>query len=155
MEIETPQGPVRWAMPEALREAIRGEIHRAVIDIENDRLVLTLVDGAEATVELGVTTGEIADALAGRRVVYLDQNRWSAMAAWRHGHKPIDESEASAAARLAELVTDQQIVLPMSAGHLIETGPCSMSAGRSMRRPCWSTAVDGRCAIRSRFARKS
>jgi hypothetical protein len=122
LEIETPDGPMRESTPEALRR-IRRETRRVVIEIENDRLLLTLPGGVEATVELGVKTRDTADALAGRRVVYLDQNRWSAMAAWCHEHKPIDQSESAAAERLAELVTDQEIVLPMSAGHIIETGP--------------------------------
>ncbi len=170
LEIETPEGPVRESMPEPLRR-IRKEIHRVVTEIENDRLVLTLAGGVEATVELGVKTRDTADALAGRRVVYLDQNRWSAMAAWRHGHKPIDKSEAAAAERLAELVTDQEIVLPMSAGHVIETGPLyderraahastvlQYSRGWQMRNPVevrkeeLSAALDGRPPVADSLA---
>jgi len=83
-------------MPEPLRR-IRKEIHRVVTEIENDRLVLTLAGGVEATVELGVKMRDTADALAGRKVVYLDQSKWSTMAAWRYGHKPIDKSEAAGA----------------------------------------------------------
>ena len=82
LEIETPNGPMRESIPEPLRVIRRG-IRRVVSEIENDRLVLTLAGGVEATVELGVKTRDIADALAGRRIVYLDQNGWSAMAAWR------------------------------------------------------------------------
>jgi hypothetical protein len=162
LEIETPDGPMRQSMPEPLRR-IRREIRRVVSEIENDKLVLTLAGGVEATVELGVKTRDTADALTGRRVVYLDQNRWSAMAAWRHGHKPVDKSEAAAAERLAALVTDQEIVLPMSAGHVIETGPLygerraahastvlQYSRGWQMRNPVevrkeeLSAALDGR-----------
>src|ERR1700722_4276877 len=170
LEIETPNGRVRQSMPRPLRR-IGTEIRRMVSEIENDRLVLTLGGGVEATVELGVKTRDTAHALAGRRVVYLDQNRWSAMAAWRHGHKPIDKSEAAAAERLAELVTDRKIVLPMSAGHVIETGPLyderraahastvlQYSRGWQMRNPVevrkdeLSAALDGRPPVADSLA---
>lgn len=122
-EVETADGEiVRAQMPASLREA-GTNIRRMTIDVEADELVLFLPGGVEAHVELGVTGERAADPLAGRRIVYLDQNRWSAMAAWRHGHRPIGASEAAAAERLAELVTAGEIVLPMSAGHLVETAP--------------------------------
>ena len=44
------------------------------------------------------------------------------MAAWRYGHRPITrKGEEAAASRLAEMVRDGRIVLPMSAGHMVET----------------------------------
>ena len=122
-EFETAGGELmRAQMPASLREASTN-IRRMTVDVEADELVLVLPGGVEAHVELGVTGDRAADPLAGRRIVYLDQNRWSAMAAWRHGHRRIDASEAAAAERLAELVTAREIVLPMSAGHLVETAP--------------------------------
>jgi hypothetical protein len=98
-------------------------ISRAVLDVEADELVVTLPGGVEAMVELGVAGARASDPLGGRRVVYLDQNRWSAMAAWRHRHRPISPPESDAAERLHALVTAGEIVLPMSGGHAVETSP--------------------------------
>jgi hypothetical protein len=122
LELQTADGALRERLPEPWRK-LGTDIRRVLMDVAGDRMVLTLSCGIEATVELGLKGRDTAEALAGRRVVYLDQNRWSAMAAWRHSHRRISSSEAAAAERLAELATDQQIVLLMSAGHVVETGP--------------------------------
>jgi hypothetical protein len=85
---------------------------------------ILLPGSVEVEVELGGAEGsDAARLLAGRKVVYLDQNRWSAMAAWRHGLRPIGPEEATAAEHLSQLVADRKVVLPISAGHMVETGP--------------------------------
>jgi hypothetical protein len=123
VRIETPHGVHVESLPAAFQDL--GTSFRQVrLDIGADRMKILLPDSVEVEVELG--GGEGGDAallLAGRKVVYLDQNRWSAMAAWRHGLRPVSPEEAAAAEHLAQLVADGKIVLPISAGHLVETGP--------------------------------
>jgi hypothetical protein len=121
IEFDGPGGErVREGLPPSLFP-VQTSFQGMVIDVERGFMAITLPEGSQVDVELGV--GELDDPVAGRRVVYLDQNQWSAMAAWRHGHRAISSSEADAAARLADLAARQHIVLPMSAGHLVETVP--------------------------------
>jgi hypothetical protein len=123
MRIETPQGVHVEDLPPAFQD-LETSFHKLRLDVGADRMEILLPDSVEVEVELGGGKGADAERLlAGRRVVYLDQNRWSAMAAWRHGLRPIGLAEATAAERLAGLVADRKIVLPISAGHMVETGP--------------------------------
>ena len=122
MRMETSDGSIEAPLPPSL-ENLNTNLRSVVIDIEGDQLVIRLPNNVEAVVELGTQGPADSALLAGRRVVYLDQNQWSAMAAWRHGHRPISSSEAGAAQRLAELVSSKEIVLPFSAGNLVETVP--------------------------------
>jgi hypothetical protein len=110
-------------------------------------MVLGLPGDAEALVEVGVTGRGASAPLAGRRVVYLDQNQWSALAAWRHGHRPLADSEASTAERLAALVTARQIVGPMSGGHLAET----VRLSRTRRVALASTLLEFGSQVRARI----
>ncbi|MDQ3825090.1 MAG: hypothetical protein M3325_04840, partial [Actinomycetota bacterium] len=59
--------------------------------------------------------------LAGRLVVYLDQNQWSVVAKARHDPARVGDKDREAARQLAELVQQQKIILPASAGHHYET----------------------------------
>lgn len=97
-------------------------LQRVELDVDAARLMITM-PGERALVELR-RPGEDLDTLrAGRPTVYLDQNHWSTLAAARHGHRPVSEGEAGAALHLAELVEAGRILLPVSAGHLVETTP--------------------------------
>ena len=119
--------PVEFPLPPGMAEASAGAFRVIDYDLARDRLVFTLVNGVDAVVELG----RAEDPLAGRAVVYLDQNHWSAVAAARQGHRPADRdparaaSKARAAARLAEMVEAEEIVLPLSGGHAVESVPLS------------------------------
>jgi hypothetical protein len=88
--------------------------------------------------------------LGQRTVVYLDQNHWSTIAAWRCGGRPVSAQQARAAEALCQLVDDGEAVLPISAGHVLETGAlyggrrvevaCSvleLCRGWLMRNPVW------------------
>jgi hypothetical protein len=58
-----------------------------------------------------------------RPVVYLDQNHWSAIAKKLHAPEAFqDEDERFATARVAELARQRRIILPLSMGHVGETG---------------------------------
>jgi hypothetical protein len=65
---------------------------------------------------------QIGDQLDGRLVVYLDQNVWSLVAQALHdpqwAGRPADRAGAL---RLARLVQESKIVLPLSSGHYTET----------------------------------
>lgn len=97
-------------------------LHRVEFDVDAARLTITM-PGERAVVELRRPGQDLTELRAGRPLVYLDQNHWSTLAAARHGHRPVREGEGEAALRLAELVEADQILLPVSAGHLVETTP--------------------------------
>ncbi len=62
-----------------------------------------------------------ADQLAGRLVVYLDQNQWSVVAKAMHDPMRVREKDRDAAERLRKWVQQRRIVLSASAGHYYET----------------------------------
>lgn len=58
-----------------------------------------------------------------RPVVYLDQNHWSAIAKALHEPRSVrDERQGLAAERVAELAQQRKVILPLSFGHVGETG---------------------------------
>lgn len=85
-------------------------------------LLIELPDGSTATVELDLGRS-VENLLAGRSIVYLDQNQWSKVSAWRQGRSSVSEAEGEAARALVQLVEQRRIVLPASAGHFVETAP--------------------------------
>lgn len=97
-------------------------LQRVELDIDAARLMITM-PGERAAVELRRPGQDVDELRAGRPTVYLDQNHWSTLAAARRGHRPMRQGEAAAALRLAELVEAGRVLLPVSAGHLVETTP--------------------------------
>jgi len=98
-------------------------LQRVEFDVEAVRLKVSMAAEERAVVELR-RPGQGAEGLrAGRPTVYLDQNHWSTMAAARHGHRRVLPEEAQAARTLAELAQSEQILLPVSAAHVVETTP--------------------------------
>lgn len=87
--------------------------------------------------------------LQGRTTVYLDQNHWSTVALARVAPERVkNRAELEAAYELIRLVTDGGIVLPLSSGHMLETGGlygdkrydlgvamASLSGGWQLRHP--------------------
>lgn len=59
--------------------------------------------------------------LAGRLVVYLDQNQWSAVDNARRYPAKVADEDRNAARQLVEWVQQHKIVLPASSGHYYET----------------------------------
>jgi hypothetical protein len=122
LEVEVEPGEIVTA-PLPRRFAEMGmQIRRVTIDVETDEMLLVLPGGAEAIVELGITGPRALDPLAGRRIVYLDQNEWSTLAGALYHWPRISAGEQAAARALADLVKQGEIVLPMSAGNAVETG---------------------------------
>ncbi|MFD8712822.1 hypothetical protein ACFV07_20470 [Streptomyces anulatus] len=83
-------------------------------------LLATTLSGDQVLFEIPLAGA--VDQLAGRLVVYLDQNQWSLLSNASHGAPTSSEAERSSALRLREWVDQSRIVLPASAGHYYETG---------------------------------
>jgi hypothetical protein len=83
-------------------------------------LLATTLSGDQVLFEMPL--GEAGNQLAGRLVVYLDQNQWSLLSDADRGAPKSSETNRAAARRLKEWVAQRQIVLPASAGHYYETG---------------------------------
>ncbi|MFD3943266.1 hypothetical protein [Streptomyces sp. NPDC058579] len=71
-----------------------------------------------------------ADQLAGRLVVYLDQNKWRIVSDAMRGQRSGTADDRVAALRLAQWSTERKIILPVSSGHYYETTKWSDAEGR-------------------------
>ncbi len=60
---------------------------------------------------------------ADRPVVYLDQNKWVQVAQAIHAPERVHPGELDATRAVVELAETKSIILPVSSGHWIETGP--------------------------------
>ncbi|MDP8931394.1 MAG: hypothetical protein M3O70_23200 [Actinomycetota bacterium] len=86
---------------------------------------LTVMHGV--TIEGDIFTSELpvmapGDPLRGRTVVYLDQKDWRTLRDFRMGDlATLAEAEVEAAQRLIAGVEANEVVLPFSSGHLMET----------------------------------
>lgn len=97
-------------------------LQRIELNVDAAQLSVTM-PGEQALVELRHPGQDVEALRAGRPMIYLDQNHWSQIAAARHGHRPVREDERQAALRVADLAEAGTILLPVSAGHLVETTP--------------------------------
>jgi len=109
-------------MPSGMLE-MDTNIERVRMSPGSNELAIGLPGGEVAYVELRETRRPVSELRAGRPVVYLDQNHWSAIAAARFGHGTVSRDEARAADCLIELVEAKEILLPVSGAHLVETTP--------------------------------
>lgn len=88
-----------------------------------DDLVMTMVTTSDHELEVEVFAND--DQLArgsGRPVVYLDQNKWIQIACAVHRPELVQGPELAPTLRLIELAHSKYVILPISSGHLIETG---------------------------------
>lgn len=122
MEVEYSDGTTRREVMPEWRLSEVSSIRHLRLDFAAGQLLMRLPNGRTAPVELMIPGYDHAALLAGRIVVYLDQNMWSTLAAARHGHRPVSKKDATAAALLTQLVEQRQIVLPLSSSHFLETG---------------------------------
>jgi hypothetical protein len=65
-----------------------------------------------------------------RPIIYLDQNHWSALAKALHEPEAVREPVRVAAERLASLARKRAVILPLSLGHMGETGQWGNDARR-------------------------
>ncbi|MGW5674095.1 hypothetical protein ACWEV4_03285 [Streptomyces sp. NPDC003860] len=85
-----------------------------------EALLATTLSGDQVLFEMPMEGA--ADQLAGRLVVYLDQNQWSLLSNADHGTPKSSEANRAAARKLRKWVDQRRIILPASAGHYYETG---------------------------------
>lgn len=93
-------------------------LRRSVYDRASQMLTLELVEGPRVEAEIG----DAASALAGRLRVYLDQNKWIALAQHLHRPERLTSAENEAAATVIDWVRQRRIVLPLSGAHCSEIG---------------------------------
>lgn len=72
------------------------------------------------------------DPRAGRPVVYLDQCHWSTLANLRFRGSAVRDSEREPASRLTALAQSGRIILPISGGHLVESGELFAAKRRAL-----------------------
>ena len=138
-------------------------LQRVEFDVAAGQLAVWMAGEPSAVVELRRRDTSVEELRDGRTVAYLDQNHWSTMAAVRHGHRPARADEVEAARRLAELVEDGRVLLPVSAGHLVETTPLhgaprvalagtvlALGRGWQMRNPLHVRAEEVLLAVKGR-----
>lgn len=123
-EVETNGGVYRQEAARPLEDAslsLRREF-RQVAYVPADRTItMTTPSGDELVVEAFDGDDQIKRR-AGRPVAYLDQNKWVLLARAVHSPQLVPTNELPAARALIRLTLDQQVILPLSSGHLIETG---------------------------------
>ncbi|WKX10541.1 hypothetical protein [Streptomyces sp. NL15-2K] len=83
-------------------------------------LLATTLSGDQVLFEMPLEGA--GDQLAGRLVVYLDQNQWSLLSNADRGAEKSSAVDRVAARKLKEWVDQRRIILPASAGHYFETG---------------------------------
>lgn len=95
---------------------------RSVTYVPGDQtLTLTCPSGDILTIEVSDGISQ-ADRRAGRPAIYLDQNKWVVLAQAIYSPDRVHQKELPAALRLIQLARDERVILPLSAGHLVETG---------------------------------
>lgn len=109
----------RVTVPSDLAYDPRLGLLRAIYDRRTQVVTLELVEGRHVEVEVGV--GQ-EDPLAGRVRVYLDQNKWVALAQHLHTPEKLTPAENTAAATVIDWVRQRRIVLPLSGAHTSEIG---------------------------------
>jgi len=126
--------------------AVETSLERITLYPQRHEAVIRLPEGTDAVVELRGDAA-VEELLAGRRVAYLDQNKWSDLDRFRRGVL-LPPRDAAAAAELTAMVEERRLVLPASAGHYVETTPLhgdkrvslavtviSLARGWQMRNP--------------------
>ena len=111
-------GKESWIPLEAPGNPVQALIARAAY-FPRGGLMVETVDGESVMFEVprpGATV-EVGD----RRVVYLDQNVWTAVADALPGGPGTNSDDHDAVSRLARWVHEDRVVLPLSSGHLHET----------------------------------
>ncbi|MFJ3538983.1 hypothetical protein ACIPQA_26355 [Streptomyces sp. NPDC090109] len=91
-------------------------------------LVVETLKGDSIVLEL--PRPDRADQLAGRLVVYLDQNKWRLVSDAMRGQRSGTADDRVAAFQLAQWSAERKIILPASSGHYYETTKWSNAEGR-------------------------
>lgn len=97
-------------------------VAKFTLDTDTAELELEFVGGEAATIELEDRSSHSGLPVA-RPVVYLDQLHWISLAQLRFAPERLPEARRRAAEVLEGMASRREIILPLSAAHLVETGP--------------------------------
>lgn len=122
-EVETPDGVVHRQEAGFTAEdpmvRLPPDFRRVSYDTDDRLLTLTPQVGDPFEVEV-FDGGDQRERRAGRHTIYLDQNKWILLGRAVHAQGLVPRAELSAAKELIHLAETQQVILPLSSGHLIE-----------------------------------
>ena len=121
IEVRTNDGDVVRQRLETVPDGTPMEFKR--VSWRPAELVMTMVTIWDEELEVEVFSGEDASARAGRPIVYLDQNIWVQISKAIHKPQQVIDRELQPTLQLVEHARDKQVILPLSSGHWIETGP--------------------------------
>lgn len=127
-------GTILHAPSESRQPDTSQDVVRGTYDVARSMLELRLRWGAEVSLEV---SGRPPDGIGGRPVVYLDQNHWITLAQREWAPERAKPADRDAADQLARLAAAHEIILPLSSGHLVETG----RAGKRWRRQLATTML--------------
>jgi hypothetical protein len=96
-------------------------LHMAPTDDSFAGPVLLAVTVTGDSIAFELPSGDDHEQLAGRLVVYLDQNQWSVLSKAGEPSARIPDEDRVAALRLADLARHRKVVLPASSAHYHET----------------------------------
>ncbi|MGW3497983.1 hypothetical protein [Streptomyces sp. NPDC001020] len=116
-EIELKGGPCLSIPIQAMQE---GDSSLEAISYYFDTRTVQVVTKSGHSFEVDMSEGGDASPVDGRKVIYLDQCHWSTLAKRLNGGN-VAPSEASAADKFIHLAKSRDLILPMSAGHFLET----------------------------------
>lgn len=105
-------------------------LHLAPTDDSLVGPVLLAVTVAGDDIAFELPSGDDRQQLAGRLVVYLDQNQWSVLSKASNPSARIPDEDRVAALRLVDLARERQLVLPASSAHYYETTKWTNDAAR-------------------------
>lgn len=98
-----------------------GETDHCLVDLETRTVTVQFSGMSPVTAELGGHGQTDLELLRSRPVVYLDQNHWITLAERLHRPDSIPQSLRSPADKLIDFARSEQVVLPLSSGHFVES----------------------------------
>ncbi|MFE5841117.1 hypothetical protein ACFQ7N_05635 [Streptomyces niveus] len=97
----------------------RINIARFSYDLRRNRTEIDTIGGL--SMEIDMPTPGQRPPIDGRPVVYLDQCHWSAISNHQYRPEVIPERDRAAADKIISMALNEEIVVPFSAGHFLET----------------------------------
>lgn len=121
-EVETSDGVVRRQVQDVSPIPLPQHFRKVTFAAAEHTMTMTTLSGDDLTVEV-FDDDDQRERIAGRPVVYLDQNKWVRLAQSVHSPEKLVDAEVTAAHELIRLAKSHRVILPLSSGHLIETCP--------------------------------
>jgi hypothetical protein len=109
-------------MTKTLGLGLPDDFDRLSLDIASKILSLALPSGEDVEIEFFDQDDDMESRRAGRPAVYLDQNKWVALAQSIHSPHRLSAEDRNACQDLMRLVEAGEIVVLLSSAHMLETG---------------------------------